>query len=128
MRDITTSGYNVDSPFIPHGISVIVSSPAIFRYTAEAAPERHLEAAAYLGADCTGAHDDDAGEIVAGKIVELMRGTSIPNGLCGVGFTEADIKPLTESAIRQKRAIANAPRDTNAVDVENMYRAALSYW
>ena len=42
MRNVTTDGYPVASPFVPHGISVVVSAPAVFRYTAEAAPERHF--------------------------------------------------------------------------------------
>lgn len=128
MRDVTTPDYAVGSPFIPHGISVIVSAPSIFRYTAEAAPERHLAAAGFLGADCSQAAMADAGDVVALRIVELMRATSIPNGLQGVGFTPDDVRALTESALRQKRAIANSPRESNAVDIENMYRGALSYW
>jgi alcohol dehydrogenase class IV len=128
MHNVTTPDYNVKSPFVPHGISVIVSAPSIFRYSAEAAPERHLEAAAYLGGDCSQAAPADAGEIVANRIIAMMRDTDIPNGLSGVGFTSLDVKALTDSAIRQKRAIANAPRETNAVDVENMYSNALSYW
>ncbi|NND92368.1 MAG: iron-containing alcohol dehydrogenase, partial [Granulosicoccus sp.] len=61
MSDITTEGYAVSSPFIPHGISVIVNAPAIFRYTAEATPERHLEGASCLLADTRGAMTENAG-------------------------------------------------------------------
>jgi alcohol dehydrogenase class IV len=128
MRDVTTPGYDVKSPFVPHGISVIVSAPAIFRYTAEAAPERHLEAAVHLGADGSDCGPEVAGEQVADRIVSMMKATAMPNGLGGIGFGAGDVGALTESAVRQKRAIANAPRDTNAVDIENMYRAALGYW
>jgi len=128
MNDITTDGYAVKSPFVPHGISVIVTAPATFRYTAEAAPERHLEAAQYLGADLNGAGLDDSGELVANRIIQLMRETNMPNGLSGVGFGESDVARLTDSSIRQTRAIANAPRDSNRVDLENIYRDAVSYW
>ncbi len=128
MQDVTTPDYDVKSPFVPHGISVIVSAPAIFRYTAESAPDRHFQAAKYLGADCEHAGPADAGEIVANRIIDMMKSTAIPNGLGGVGFTHGDVKALTESTIRQKRAIANAPRETNATDIENMYNNALSYW
>jgi len=57
-----------------------------------------------------------------------MRATHMPNGLSGVGFDQSHIKALAESSIRQGRAIANAPRDSNIVDIENMYSNALSYW
>ena len=87
MANVRTAGYPVAAPFVPHGISVIVGAPSIFRYTAEGAPERHLEAAALLGADATaGATPEDAGEVLAGRLVELMRATGMPNGLRGIGF------------------------------------------
>lgn len=128
MKDITTDGYDIASPFVPHGISVVVSAPAIFRYTAEATPLRHLEGAQYLLADTGGATPDDAGEVLAKRLIELMRDTHIPNGLNGVGFNASHVKALAASSVRQGRAIANAPRDSNLVDLENMYANALSYW
>jgi alcohol dehydrogenase class IV len=128
MHDVTTRDYAVASPFVPHGISVILNAPAIFRYTADAAPQRHLAAAQFLGANCEQAADDDAGEVVAERIIDLMKQAALPNGLGGIGFSSEDVKALTESTIRQKRAISNAPRETNATDIENMYRSALSYW
>jgi len=128
MRDITTDGYAVKTPFVPHGISVIVTAPACFRYTAEGAPERHLEAAGYLQADQQGAGLEDAGEVLAKRMIELMRQTHMPNGLSGVGFGESDIKAMAASSVRQTRAIANAPRESNLADLENIYADAVSYW
>ena len=127
MQDITTDGYAVASPFVPHGISVAVSAPAIFRYTAAAAPERHLEAAGYLQADLRGAAAEDSGEALAQRLIELMRKTGVPNGLTGVGFAPADVPALAASSARQVRAIANSPRETNLVDIENIYAAAMQY-
>jgi len=128
MNDITTEGYAMASPFVPHGISVVVNAPAIFQYTAQATQERHMEGALCLGADAKGATREDAGEVLSNRLIELMRNTNMPNGLTGVGFGEKDIKALAESSVRQARAIANAPRDSNIVDIENMYSQALSYW
>lgn len=128
MHDITTDGYDVRSPFIPHGISVIVNAPAIFRYTAEATPERHLEGAALLLADAGGAALEDAGEVLAKRLTSLMKATHMPNGLTDLGFNASHVDALAASSIRQGRAIANAPRESNIVDLQNMYRNALSYW
>ena len=127
MQDITTDGYAVKSPFVPHGVSVAVSAPAIFRYTAEAAPERHFEAATYLQSDLNGASHEDSGEALATRLIELMRKTGVPNGLSGVGFGPEDVSALAASSSRQIRAIANSPRETNLVDIENIYSAAMSY-
>ncbi len=127
MRDVTTDGYAVASPFVPHGISVVVSAPAVFRYTAEAAPERHFEAAGYLQSDLRSATQADAGEVIAKRIIELMKKTGVPNGLGGIGFVAEDVSALAASTARQVRAIANSPRETNLVDIENIYAAAMSY-
>lgn len=128
MKDITTQGYPVKDPFVPHGISVIVTAPAIFRYTAEATPSRHLECAKLLGADDNGATSEDAGEVLANRLIDLMKATHMPNGISGVGFDKTHIAALANSSVRQGRAIANAPRDSNLVDLENLYGTALSYW
>ena len=127
MRDVTTEGYEIGPPFIPHGISVIVSAPSIFRYTAAAAPERHFEAAGFLQADLKGAGTEDSGEALAARLIALMRKTGAPNGLQGVGFGPDQVAALAASSARQARAIANAPRETNLVDIENIYAAAMSY-
>lgn len=127
MRDITTEGYEIGSPFIPHGISVIVSAPPIFRYTAEAAPERHFEAAELLQADLRGAGAEDSGEALAARLIALMRKTGVPNGLAAVGFGPDQVPALAASSARQARAIRNSPRETNLVDIENIYAAAMSY-
>ncbi len=122
------TGYPGNPSFVPHGISVIVNSPSVFRFTAEAAPERHLEAAHFLGGDVSGAGPDDAGEVVAGRIITLMRSTGVPNGLSGVGLGADDAGSLADSARRQKRAIGNAPRETSTDDVRRIYESAVSYW
>src|SRR5947209_6778958 len=71
VRSYRAPGYDaVDHPLIPHGVSVIVNAPAVFRYTAVARPERHLQAAEVLGAKI-GGNPADAGEILAGQLVQL---------------------------------------------------------
>jgi len=114
--------------FVPHGIAVIVNSPSVFRYIADSSPERHLEAARSLGGECRDAGADDAGEVVSKRIIELMRAVDMPNGLSGLGFSKADAPALAESAIRQGRAIANAPKQIAAADVQSIFEGAVSYW
>jgi alcohol dehydrogenase class IV len=131
VRDYKAPDYREsarEGPFLPHGISVVVNAPSVFRWTAEAAPERHLEAAAALGAQAADATPADAGEVTAKRIIALMRGTGIPNGLRGVGFGAGDAGALADSAARQGRAVGNAPRDCARDDLEAIYAAALSYW
>jgi len=112
---------------IPHGTSVIVATPTIVRFLAEGAPERHLEAASFLGA-ASGATPAESGEVLSARLIELMRATGMPNGLAALGFDDAHIVPMAASCLRQARAIANAPREADLVDLENLYRGALTHW
>jgi alcohol dehydrogenase class IV len=128
VRDFRPSGYPQDEPLVPHGMAVIVNAPAVFRYTAEVSPERHLEAAQWLGADVRGAAPGDAGEVLAGRVLQLMRAVGMPNGLSGVGYTEADVATLTEGAFPQQRLLQNAPREMSRPVLSGLFRQALRYW
>ncbi|WP_224370506.1 hydroxyacid-oxoacid transhydrogenase [Hyalangium versicolor] len=128
VRDFRPSGYPQHEPLVPHGMAVILNAPAVFRYTAESSPDRHLEAAEWLGADVRGATPGDAGEVLAGKLIHLMRAVSIPNGLTGVGYSESDLAPLTEGAFPQQRLLQNAPREMTRPVLTQLFRQALSYW
>ena len=51
VKSYRAPGYVTDHPLVPHGVSVILNAPAVFRFTASANPARHLQAAEALGAD-----------------------------------------------------------------------------
>ena len=128
VRDFQPEGYPREEPIVPHGMSVIVNAPAVFRFTAPACPDRHLRAARWLGADTRGAGEADAGEVLAGQIIAMMRATGIPNGIGGVGYGKADIAALTEGSFPQRRLMDNAPRPINKDDLAGLYRNAMAYW
>ena len=90
VREFRPEGYPDDHPIVPHGMSVILNAPSVFRFTAEACPDRHLLAAEILGADVSRAKLKDAGEILSDRIVELMQRLNVPNGLEGVGYSRSD--------------------------------------
>jgi hypothetical protein len=49
------------------------------------------------------------GEVLATRLIFLMKESGMPNGLSGVGYTKEDIPALVEGAWPQKRVIDNAP-------------------
>jgi hydroxyacid-oxoacid transhydrogenase len=120
--------YHVEHPIIPHGMSVILNAPAVFRFTAPANPQRHLYAASLLGANISGAKDDDAGEILASAIIRIMRATGMPNGLSAVGYTENDVERLAEGTLPQHRVTKLSPRPADKTALEGLFRAAMKYW
>src|SRR5205814_9551660 len=103
VRDYRPPGYHVDHPMIPHGMSVILNTPAVVRFTAPACPERHLRAAKALGADVAKADPADAGTILAERVIAFIRQLNVPNGLAAVGYTEADIPALVLGTLPQHR-------------------------
>ncbi|MFO0616318.1 MAG: hydroxyacid-oxoacid transhydrogenase [Polyangiaceae bacterium] len=126
-----SSGYPVDEPLVPHGVSVILGAPAAFRATALASPGRHREAARLLGAtqgEATSASDAEAGALLAERLVVLMRALGIPNGLAGVGYTRADVPALTARALPQKRLLKNAPIDVDGPALDRLFEASLGCW
>lgn len=128
VRDFRPSGYPQDAPIVPHGMSVIVNAPAVFRFSGQACPERHLYGAGRLGADTKGASFADAGDVLAARIIELMRQTGIPNGLSALGYNSGDLDRLVDGAFPQRRLLGNSPREITKDDLRNLFAGALSYW
>ncbi len=128
VRDYHPDGYTVGRALIPHGMSVILNAPAVFRFTAPSSPERHLLAAEALGADVANARPEDAGEILADRIIEFMQKLDIPNGLAAVGYTSADIPKLVEGTLPQHRVTKLSPRPASADDLAAMFEDAMHAW
>ncbi len=128
VRDYNAPGWPSNHPMVPHGISVIVNAPAVFRFTGGACPERHLKAARALGANVDGAALEDAGKVLADRVIEMMRQTGMPNGNRGVGYSEDDLDALTDRAFPQKRLLDNSPRPPDRGQLKELFRDSLSYW
>lgn len=128
VRGFFPEDYRSDHPIIPHGMAVILNSPAVFRFTGPSDPERHLYAAELLGADISDANPEDAGEILANKIIELMQRTGIPNGLQALGFTADDIGQLVNGSLLQNRLTKLSPRHADADILEQLFLDAMIYW
>ena len=128
VRSYRPAGYPPDHPIIPHGMSVILNAPAVFRFTAPTNPGKHLYAARLMGVDTTDAAEEDAGELLAQAIIDLMQKTGVPNGLSAIGFTEADIPALVEGTLPQHRVTKLSPRPADAHDLAELFRDAMTYW
>ncbi len=128
VRDFRPRGYAVDHPMVPHGISVILNAPAVYRFTARACSERHLKAAEVLGAKVSGARAEDAGTILADRVVEFMHDLKIPNGLRELGYTSEDIPALVEGTLPQHRVTKLSPRPVGADELVHLFSDAMTAW
>ena len=128
VRDYLPEGYNSDHPMVPHGMAVIVNAPAVFRFTASTNPELHLQAAQLMGVDTRGATPEDAGELLAGALVDVMRQTGMPNGLRDLGYSEADVDQLVQGTLPQHRVTKLSPRPASADDLRQLFLDSMRCW
>ncbi|KAJ6160870.1 Hydroxyacid-oxoacid transhydrogenase [Penicillium chermesinum] len=113
------SGYEVDHPIIPHGVSVAVTAPAVFKFTAASNPDRHLAAAEAFGVDISNVKRESAGEVLGAAIAEfLVKLGDQPRGLKDLGFEAGDIDGLVEGTIPQKRVLMLAPNLSEELQAE----------
>ncbi len=118
-------GYPTDHPFIPHGISVIVTAPASFRFTYPAAPEKHRRAAELLAGKPLPDADENT---LPDVLIALMRDVETPRGLRELGYDESDIPALVAGAMKQQRLLAQSPRPVTEDDLAAILRASMQNW
>jgi len=128
VRDYRAPGYDVDHPLVPHGVSVILSAPAVFRFTAPASPARHLQAAEALGVDISHCRAEDAGAVLADRITWFMHRLGVPNGLRAVGYTTSDIPALVDGTLPQHRVTKLSPRSAGPEELATIFEDAMIAW
>jgi alcohol dehydrogenase class IV len=100
----------------------------VFRFTGSACPERHLKAAEAMGANISEVTLEDAGNILADQVIDMMRMTGIPNGNSDLGYKECDLESLAEKAYLQQRLLVNSPNVPDQKQLKELFRDTLSYW
>ena len=128
VRDYVPEGYPTRDPLIPHGMSVALNAPAVFRFTAPSDPERHLCAAKLMGVDVSEAGLEDAGDVLADAIIALMRQLDMPNGLSAVGYSAEDAEQLAAGAVPQHRVTKLSPRPASEEDLKRLFLDSMTLW
>lgn len=128
VKDYKSPGYDPKTPLIPHGLSVIVTAPAVFRFTSCACPDRHIEAAALLGADVSKVKPLDAGRVLSDVLLKYMDKLKIPNGISALGFTKDDIPALVEGTLPQERVTKLLPRKVEKDHLHQLFEETLKIY
>ncbi|KAF4619166.1 hypothetical protein D9613_005081 [Agrocybe pediades] len=108
-------GYVVDHPIIPHGVSVALTGPAVFQFTAPSSPERHRQALAIFNGtstsdpSITSIPDRELGAHLYESIARFLDGLGVPRGLKAIGYQKSDIEKLVEGTLPQRRVLDLAP-------------------
>ena len=122
VRDYHPAEYPSHEAMVPHGISVVLTAPAAFRFTYPALPERHVEAARLLGSEGVGV------EALPNAIIALCKDVGIPSGLEAVGYGAEDVPGLVDGALKQQRLLAVAPKEVGADDLRHVITASMTNW
>ena len=127
-------GYQVSTPIIPHGVSVAVTAPAVFKFTGASNPERHLAAAEAFGVDVSQVKKESAGEVLSEALSEfLVKLGDQPRGLKHLGFEKGHVDDLVEGTIPQARVLMLAPTlemeslETEKEQLRDLFEEAMEY-
>jgi len=118
--------YNREFPIIPHGLSVVITSPAVFNFTAPMCPERHIEAAELLGLDVRNAKREDAGRILGDVCRKYMQDLKIPDGLKALGYSNDDIPQLVIGTGAAERVTKMSPRSHTDEDLAGIFENSMT--
>jgi hydroxyacid-oxoacid transhydrogenase len=121
-------GYPDDHPFVPHGHSVIVTAPAAFRFTYEAAPERHHRVAELLAGEPIENAGRAGPDLLPDVLRALMRDVGAPRGIAELGYDERDVPALVEGARKQERLLVVSPREVSDDDLGHILNASMANW
>ncbi|PPQ98511.1 hypothetical protein CVT24_004002 [Panaeolus cyanescens] len=108
-------GYKTEGPIIPHGVSVALTGPAVFQFTAPSSPDRHRQALAiFTGTTVSDPSiskipDSEIGAHLYEAIARFLDNLGVPRGLKAVGYKKSDVEMLVQGTLPQRRVLDLAP-------------------
>jgi hydroxyacid-oxoacid transhydrogenase len=124
VRDYRAPDYPGSEPLVPHGLAVVATAAAAFRFTFAASPARHAAAARLLGHEPQGEPVD----ALPDAVVALCRDVGAPVGLAAFGYHEADVDAIVEGALAQQRLLAVSPLPATRDDLAAIVSQSFGSW
>jgi alcohol dehydrogenase class IV len=122
VRDYRATDYPAMDALVPHGLAVVATAPAAFRFTYPTNPQRHEDAARLLGGG-SGRSGIDA---LPEAITTLCRDVGAPWGLAAYGYGAKDVEAIADGAFAQQRLLAVSPRPVTRADLVTIATDALA--
>ena len=117
------SGYK--KSFVPHGFSVIVTAPAVFRFTYDVNPEKHIKVAELLKGSVI---NNPTNESLPSELIKLMKKVGAPSGIKQLGYVKEDIPEIIRGACQQQRLLSIAPKKINENDLNQILIQSMENW
>lgn len=103
-------GYDQDKKLVPHGISVAITAPAVFKKTAITNYDKHFNALKCFDGNLNHSiTKHESGDILYDKLLDLWYKLDIPNGISAFGYKKSDISDLIVGTLPQKRVTQISP-------------------
>jgi alcohol dehydrogenase class IV len=109
---------------VHHGLANSILLPACLRYNADACGEVYLNVLSAMGMRSEGIQLDQAGDVVADKIMEFTKKLGLPQRLRDVGVPEAGLKDCSELALSDGAIVYNPKFITDSAEVLKVYKQA----
>ena len=109
---------------VQHGLANSILLPACLRYNADACGDVYLNILSAMGMRSEGIQLDQAGDVVADKIMEFTKKLGLPQRLRDVGVPEAGLKDCSELALSDGAIVYNPKSITDSAGVLKVYKQA----
>ncbi len=109
---------------VHHGLANSILLPACLRYNADACGDVYLNVLSAMGIRSEGMQPDQAGDVVADKIMEFTKKLGLPQRLRDVGVPEAGLKDCSELALSDGAIVYNPKFITDSAEVLRVYKQA----
>jgi hydroxyacid-oxoacid transhydrogenase len=70
----------------------------------------------------------DGGNLLADRIIAMMKETGLLNGISGLGNSEDDIPNLVRGTLPQQRLLVMSPKSVAESELTQLFKNALPYW
>jgi alcohol dehydrogenase class IV len=109
---------------VHHGLANSILLPPCVKYNSDACGDAYLKVISAMGVNAERISPDEAGNLLADKIVEFTRKLGLPQRLRDVGVPEGGLKECSELALADGSIVYNPKSISDSAEVLKVYQQA----